>query len=396
MSQKLWSGLTAATLVVTTLGIAPLSYANQLRSEDGAAEAQVPTEETLANQVDATSASPESEPIASEPNPQSDEAVKVGEYQSEAEAESEVTITEIFPHEARGRSAATLYVRNIPVLTFLGDDQASTEPASESATSNTNDAEVKVASVQNHSQSHSNDPTGSPTEILVAQPNPTTESRAETENAETNSNEPVWRATSLAARLNQLHRDGIDADTIRAEWDAQQQRYLIKAGEDELVEINSDTVLPHTTQNLAEDTVQVTNLLRRLLGDAPPIQSVAGDPRYSNRIALGPIQVSISGMASWYGPGLHGNYSASGEVFNQHALTAAHRTLPFGTQVRVTNMDNGLSVVVRINDRGPFHGNRVIDLSTAAAQAIGLVQSGVAPVNVEVLGATQSASSSQE
>jgi rare lipoprotein A len=97
-------------------------------------------------------------------------------------------------------------------------------------------------------------------------------------------------------------------------------------------------------------------------------------------------------MASWYGPGFDGNYSASGEVFNQNAMTAAHRTLPFGTQVRVTNMDNGLSVVVRINDRGPFHGDRVIDVSTAAAEAIGLVNSGVAPVSLEVLGTAQSAS----
>jgi rare lipoprotein A len=97
-------------------------------------------------------------------------------------------------------------------------------------------------------------------------------------------------------------------------------------------------------------------------------------------------------MASWYGPGFDGNYSASGEVFNQNALTAAHRNLPFGTQVRVTNMDNGMSVVVRINDRGPYSGDRIIDLSRGAASAIGLVQSGVAPVNLEVLGAATAAS----
>ena len=390
MSQKLWSGLTATTLLVATLGIAPLSYANQLGSEDGNVEAQVPTQEPSSEQEEATSAQPESESVVS----QSDEVVKVGEYQSEAQAESEVTITEIFPHEARGRTAATLYVRNIPVLTFLGSEPtSSTEPVSEPASDTTADSDiadsdVKVASVQNHSIDSPN----SQTPLSDSQSDSTTEARAETENAETDSNDPVWRATTLAARLNQLHRDGVDADTIRAEWDAQQQRYVITVGDDELIEINSDTVLPHTTESVAEDTIQVTNLLRRLLGDASPIQSVAGDPQYSNRIALGPIQFSVSGMASWYGPGFDGNYSASGEVFNQHALTAAHRTLPFGTQVRVTNVNNGLSVVVRINDRGPFHGNRVIVLSTAAAQAIGLVQAGVAPVNVEVLGTTQSSS----
>lgn len=92
-----------------------------------------------------------------------------------------------------------------------------------------------------------------------------------------------------------------------------------------------------------------------------------------------------SGMASWYGPGFHGNRSASGEVFNQNALTAAHRTLPFGTQVRVTNLNNGQSVVVRINDRGPFSGGRIIDLSRGAANEIGMVSSGTARVRVEVL-----------
>lgn len=77
------------------------------------------------------------------------------------------------------------------------------------------------------------------------------------------------------------------------------------------------------------------------------------------------------GEASWYGPGFHGRKTASGERFNQNALTAAHRTLPFGAKVKVTNVNNGKSVTVRINDRGPYHGGRIIDLSKAANQAIG-------------------------
>lgn len=85
-----------------------------------------------------------------------------------------------------------------------------------------------------------------------------------------------------------------------------------------------------------------------------------------------------AGMASWYGPGFHGKRTASGERFNTRALTAAHRTLPFGARVRVTNKSNGRSIVVRINDRGPFTGGRVIDLSNASARAIGV--SGVAKV----------------
>ena len=94
----------------------------------------------------------------------------------------------------------------------------------------------------------------------------------------------------------------------------------------------------------------------------------------------------LSGMASWYGGNFHGRKTANGETYNQNALTAAHKTLPFGTRVRVTNTRSGSSVEVRINDRGPFVGGRIIDLSRAAAGQIGVTNSGVAPVKVTVLG----------
>ena len=95
----------------------------------------------------------------------------------------------------------------------------------------------------------------------------------------------------------------------------------------------------------------------------------------------------IEGTASWYGPGFAGRPTANGEVFDPNALTAAHRSLPFGTQVRVTNLRNGESIIVRINDRGPFVGGRIIDLSREAAARIGMVNRGVARVRVEVLSA---------
>jgi rare lipoprotein A len=98
-------------------------------------------------------------------------------------------------------------------------------------------------------------------------------------------------------------------------------------------------------------------------------------------ISLGAQSAEASvqrGHASWYGPGFHGRLTANGERFNAHALTAAHRTLPFGTRVRVVNQKTGRSVVVRINDRGPFIKGRVIDLAHSAARQIGL--SGVASV----------------
>ncbi len=91
------------------------------------------------------------------------------------------------------------------------------------------------------------------------------------------------------------------------------------------------------------------------------------------------------GIASWYGSENHGHLTASGESYNMYAYTAAHRTLPFGTLVKVTNLKNGKSVVVRINDRGPFVKNRIIDLSYASAKKIGLLKEGTAPVTIEVL-----------
>jgi rare lipoprotein A len=91
------------------------------------------------------------------------------------------------------------------------------------------------------------------------------------------------------------------------------------------------------------------------------------------------------GIASWYGPGFHGQRTASGEVYDQHALTAAHPSLPLGTRVSVTNLTNGRSVVVRINDRGPYVDARVIDLSYAAARAIGMVGPGTARVRLRLV-----------
>ncbi len=115
-------------------------------------------------------------------------------------------------------------------------------------------------------------------------------------------------------------------------------------------------------------------LLAALLALSAPLSTL---PSYSATI--------IDGVASWYGPGFHGRTTASGEVFNTNQMTAAHKTLPFGTQVRVTNLNNGRSVVVRINDRGPYHGSRVIDLSRAAAERIDMIQNGTASVRIEVL-----------
>lgn len=92
-----------------------------------------------------------------------------------------------------------------------------------------------------------------------------------------------------------------------------------------------------------------------------------------------------NGVASWYGPGFHGQPTSSGAIYDQHALTAAHQKLPLGTRARVTNLENGKSVEVLINDRGPFAKGRIIDLSYAAARALDMVGPGTARVRVDVV-----------
>lgn len=95
---------------------------------------------------------------------------------------------------------------------------------------------------------------------------------------------------------------------------------------------------------------------------------------------------SEEGIASWYGKDFHGKKTANGEVYDMYGMTAAHKLLPFGTKVRVTNKENGKSIVVRINDRGPFVANRVIDLTRTGAERIGMIAKGTAPVTLQTEG----------
>ena len=98
-----------------------------------------------------------------------------------------------------------------------------------------------------------------------------------------------------------------------------------------------------------------------------------------------PVVQNEEGIASWYGHPFDGRPTSSGEIYNMHDLTAAHRTLPFGTQVRVHDLDNGQDVVVRVNDRGPFVNGRILDLSYAAARQMGMIGAGTARVRLEIL-----------
>ncbi len=113
-------------------------------------------------------------------------------------------------------------------------------------------------------------------------------------------------------------------------------------------------------------------------------------PYSVNGVQYQPTVVKVGtkyrGIASWYGPDFDGNKTSSGEAYNMHDFTAAHRTLPMNTILKVTNLNNGKSVVVRVNDRGPFVKDRIIDLSYGAAKKLGMLDTGTAPVEIEVLG----------
>lgn len=141
-----------------------------------------------------------------------------------------------------------------------------------------------------------------------------------------------------------------------------------------------------------------------------PPASAAGDPAFGRRWAIGIAAIAIalllcapspgtrsasvadvvsawaqSGRVSWYGPGFHGRRTASGEVFDTNEMTMAHRSLPLGSKVRVTNLANGRSVVLRVNDRGPYVRGRIADLSHAAAARLDFVDNGIARARIELL-----------
>jgi rare lipoprotein A len=308
-------------------------------------------------------------------------SLKVGETRSQSLARTkDDVIARIYTHKLNGKNAATVYVRGIPIVTYI-ESEESTKSASESSAADS----LKTKSESKGETKKNSESIKLPTTSNNLEPNVSDSS----ENLLTSSN-PIERATAAAALINQLNRDGIDANKIIPAW--KNGNYVIKLGDRGMLKFDQQTVSSESLQNQTQDVLESANLLRRLLGGAAPVLEVVNAPKKqfnassSSSPALNSRIVGVmSGMASWYGPGFDGNYSASGEVFNASELTAAHLSLPFGTLVRVVNMDNNQSVVVRINDRGPYAHDRVIDISTAAANVIGLISSGVAPVRLEVL-----------
>jgi rare lipoprotein A len=122
--------------------------------------------------------------------------------------------------------------------------------------------------------------------------------------------------------------------------------------------------------------------MKRLLSACALLSLLAG---CASTDVVDPHGYDKAGVASYYGAKHHGKRTASGERFNQHGLTAAHRQLPFGTRVKITNLNNDRSCVVRINDRGPYSRGRLIDVSREAAEQLGMLRSGTAKVRVQAL-----------
>ncbi|MGE5584166.1 MAG: septal ring lytic transglycosylase RlpA family protein [Bacillota bacterium] len=187
------------------------------------------------------------------------------------------------------------------------------------------------------------------------------------------------RAASVAQRLRESLADsggeGVKPALVRGS-------FAVAAGDRLIVTVDSE----HAALNGSscyELALQWANNIRAALG-APVLRRVDGGHLVS--LDGGRRRSVHVGRASWYGGRWHGRPTATGEVYDQESLTAAHRTLPFGTLVRVTNLSNGKHVTVRINNRGPYVAGRDIDLSRAAAEAIDLIGPGVAPVAIEVVG----------
>lgn len=181
------------------------------------------------------------------------------------------------------------------------------------------------------------------------------------------------RANTIAQALNRAYARG-DMRADRLLPGRRNNNYVIMAGREALITIDDKLA---TTQGAKPPTLVLRWLdnLRLAMGGVPFATA-------ANRGGLF-FSGSVTGHASWYGPGFNGRRAASGERFDQNSMTAAHKTLPFGTVLLVTNTNNSRSILVRINDRGPYVAGRMLDLSAAAARAIGM--SGVATVRIDVL-----------
>ena len=187
------------------------------------------------------------------------------------------------------------------------------------------------------------------------------------------------KAQEVAAKLTQLSPEA--TQQMRLSWNPKSRSYSIIVNSDILVQVDKNTFSSTQANTPKASAEQVVNRLRWLLGNDANLPIVEIQKQTQKEPES--VKMTKKGVASWYGPGFHGKKTANGERFNSNDYTAAHKTLPFGTRVRVTNLNNGRSVMVRINDRGPFIRGREIDLSAQAARYLDI--SGVGQVKMEVM-----------
>ncbi len=197
------------------------------------------------------------------------------------------------------------------------------------------------------------------------------------------------RLSIIQGRLKNFLQTGGNPRDIKP--GIENNQIVIRAGQGVLITINPQTAHLEN-QNIRDIAYNWTNALRKALGvdlldrDPALVASRGFSPLIGELRNLPPAKTILHGMASWYGPHFNGRRCANGEHFNMDAFTAANKTLPFNTRVRVINRRTGKSVIVRITDRGPYVAGRIIDLSKGAAKALGMLSSGTAPVILEVLG----------
>ncbi len=182
--------------------------------------------------------------------------------------------------------------------------------------------------------------------------------------------DPLTRAREAAQSLVAYLQSGGQAEALKV---SEKDGFAVITARGQMIAVaDAETAKLAQTGSVQRLATLWVNFIRQSLGVSPleTIQKVA---------------FRATGLASWYGPGFHGRRAADGSVFNQNALTAAHRSLPFGTLVRVLNPKNGKSCIVKITDRGPFIHGRMMDLSKQAAATLGILSSGVGTIQMEVL-----------
>ena len=193
----------------------------------------------------------------------------------------------------------------------------------------------------------------------------------------------VERGRIVASRLGDFLRQERDPATIAPE--IRNGQIVVSGGGRILVTIDNISAGAQGF-TLADLAVAWANNLRRTMGAQPLTAARWANGRWTALAPNEEITTTVMGVASWYGPGFQGLPTANGEPYDQYALTAAHKTLPFGTRVMVTSLRTGNWVLVRINDRGPFIEGRTIDLSRRAAAALDMIGAGVDVVRLDIVG----------